>query len=102
MTDVSDREPPAFSGEGDQPHGLARVLGVWSLTLYGVSVVVGAGVYVALGEVIARAGASAPEELVREVVARLAELRDVQEEEVVTTTERMTFKLPRQLADARD
>lgn len=47
------------------------------------------------------AGASAPEELVREVVARLAELRDVQEEEVVTTTERMTFKLPRQLTDAR-
>jgi 4-hydroxy-3-methylbut-2-en-1-yl diphosphate reductase len=48
------------------------------------------------------AGASAPEELVREVVARLAEWRDVREEEVVTTTERMTFKLPRQLADARD
>jgi len=60
MTDLSDREPPASLSEGDQPHGLARVLGVWSLTLYGVSVVVGAGVYVALGEVIARAGASAP------------------------------------------
>ena len=39
---------------------LARVLGVWALTAYGVSVVVGAGVYVALGEVIARAGPAAP------------------------------------------
>ncbi|MFA7604496.1 MAG: 4-hydroxy-3-methylbut-2-enyl diphosphate reductase [Novosphingobium sp.] len=43
------------------------------------------------------AGASAPEELVREVIARLAEFRDLAEEQIVTTTERMTFKLPRQL-----
>ena len=45
------------------------------------------------------AGASAPEELVREVVDRLAQWRDVQEESIVTAEERMVFKLPRQLAD---
>lgn len=45
------------------------------------------------------AGASAPEELVREVVSRLAELRDVSEEQVVTAQESIVFKLPRQLAD---
>jgi 4-hydroxy-3-methylbut-2-enyl diphosphate reductase len=46
------------------------------------------------------AGASAPEILVREVVARLAERFDVTEEEVTTTTERMVFKLPRGLEAA--
>jgi len=45
------------------------------------------------------AGASAPEELVNEVVARLGELRDVSAEEIVTARERITFKLPRQLVD---
>ena len=43
------------------------------------------------------AGASAPEELVNEVIARIRELRDVASEEVVTEKENMTFKLPRQL-----
>jgi 4-hydroxy-3-methylbut-2-en-1-yl diphosphate reductase len=43
-------------------------------------------------------GASAPEALVREVVARLAELRAVQEEQVVSAEENIVFKLPRQLA----
>ncbi|GGB97482.1 4-hydroxy-3-methylbut-2-enyl diphosphate reductase [Novosphingobium endophyticum] len=43
------------------------------------------------------AGASAPEELVNEVIARIRELRDVASEEVVTEQENMTFKLPRQL-----
>lgn len=43
------------------------------------------------------AGASAPEQLVNEVVARLKELRDVEAEEVVTAKEHITFKLPRQL-----
>jgi 4-hydroxy-3-methylbut-2-enyl diphosphate reductase len=43
------------------------------------------------------AGASAPEVLVREVVARLAQWRDVTEETVTTTEEHMVFKLPRQL-----
>ncbi|MGJ0237669.1 4-hydroxy-3-methylbut-2-enyl diphosphate reductase [Novosphingobium fluoreni] len=45
------------------------------------------------------AGASAPEALVDEVLARLRELRTVTAEEIVTARERITFKLPRQLAD---
>ena len=45
------------------------------------------------------AGASAPEELVREVVDRIAALRPVLEETVVTAEETMVFKLPRQLVD---
>jgi 4-hydroxy-3-methylbut-2-enyl diphosphate reductase len=45
------------------------------------------------------AGASAPEELVREVVARIAAWRQVDEETVVTAEEKMVFKLPRQLVD---
>ncbi|MFZ1743398.1 MAG: 4-hydroxy-3-methylbut-2-enyl diphosphate reductase [Pontixanthobacter sp.] len=45
------------------------------------------------------AGASAPEELVREVVSKLAEWRDVEEHTLVTTEEKMVFKLPRQLTD---
>lgn len=45
------------------------------------------------------AGASAPEILVREVVAHLAERFTVTEELVETATENMVFKLPRQIAD---
>lgn len=45
------------------------------------------------------AGASAPEELVREVIARLAEWREVEEQTYVTAEEKMIFKLPRQLAN---
>ena len=52
-----------------------------------------------VGTVGLTAGASAPETLVREVIARLAEWRDVDELPVVTTEEKMVFKLPRQLAD---
>jgi 4-hydroxy-3-methylbut-2-enyl diphosphate reductase len=43
------------------------------------------------------AGASAPEALVREVLARLGSFRPLAEEQVVTAEEHMTFKLPRQL-----
>ncbi|MES2494186.1 MAG: 4-hydroxy-3-methylbut-2-enyl diphosphate reductase [Pseudomonadota bacterium] len=43
------------------------------------------------------AGASAPEALVREVVSRIAAIRPVIEETVVTAEETMVFKLPRQL-----
>ena len=43
------------------------------------------------------AGASAPETLVREVVATLAQWREVNEETVVSAEERIVFKLPRQL-----
>lgn len=45
------------------------------------------------------AGASAPEELVNEVIERLAAFRDVSVEQVVSAVEKMVFKLPRQLAD---
>ena len=45
------------------------------------------------------AGASAPEELVREVVARIGEWRDVAEEQFTAAEEHITFKLPRQLVD---
>jgi len=45
------------------------------------------------------AGASAPEALVREVLGKLGEWREVEERTLVTTEERMVFKLPRQLLD---
>jgi 4-hydroxy-3-methylbut-2-en-1-yl diphosphate reductase len=45
------------------------------------------------------AGASAPEELVREVVERLGEWREVEEHTVTSAVEKMIFKLPRQLTD---
>lgn len=45
------------------------------------------------------AGASAPEKLVREVVDRLSDWRDVEERTAVTAEENMIFKLPRQLTD---
>ena len=45
------------------------------------------------------AGASAPEELVREVVDCIAAIRPIDEETVVTAEEKMIFKLPRQLTD---
>ncbi|MDG6077678.1 4-hydroxy-3-methylbut-2-enyl diphosphate reductase [Erythrobacter litoralis] len=45
------------------------------------------------------AGASAPEMLVREVVAKLGEWRDVRERTITAAEEKMVFKLPRELAD---
>ena len=45
------------------------------------------------------AGASAPEELIQEVIDAVSALRDVTTEQVVTTEENMVFKLPRQLVD---
>ena len=45
------------------------------------------------------AGASAPEDLIQEVIARIAEFRAVTVEQVVTAEEKMIFKLPRQLTD---
>ncbi|MCL4672733.1 MAG: 4-hydroxy-3-methylbut-2-enyl diphosphate reductase [Sphingomonadaceae bacterium] len=45
------------------------------------------------------AGASAPETLVREVLDRLSEWREVEEHTLVTAEEKMVFKLPRQLMD---
>ncbi len=45
------------------------------------------------------AGASAPEVLVREVVAALGEHRTIVEREITATVEKMVFKLPRQLTE---
>lgn len=45
------------------------------------------------------AGASAPEQLVNEVIDRLGALREVSVEQVITAEEKMVFKLPRQLVD---
>jgi amino acid transporter len=53
--------PPMTSRrEEGAPSGLRRVLTFWPLVFYGLGVIVGAGIYVALGEVIARAGPAAP------------------------------------------
>lgn len=45
------------------------------------------------------AGASAPEILVREVVAALGQQRTIREKEITATVEKMVFKLPRQLTE---
>jgi len=45
------------------------------------------------------AGASAPEELIQEVIEQLSAWREVTVEQVVTAEEKMVFKLPRQLVD---
>lgn len=45
------------------------------------------------------AGASAPEILVREVVAALSAHRTIREQEITATVEKMVFKLPRQLTE---
>ena len=50
-----DKTAP-LSGAG----ALRRVLTFWPLLFYGLSVIVGAGIYVAIGAVIGRAGAAAP------------------------------------------
>ena len=44
------------------PHAptLRRAVGLWALVFYGLSVIVGAGIYVAIGAVMARAGNAAP------------------------------------------
>ncbi|BBC74162.1 4-hydroxy-3-methylbut-2-enyl diphosphate reductase [Altererythrobacter sp. B11] len=50
-----------------------------------------------VGTVGLTAGASAPESLVREVIDRLGEWREVEEQTLVTAEEKMVFKLPREL-----
>lgn len=52
-----------------------------------------------IGTIGLTAGASAPEMLVREVIARLSEWRSVEEETVTATLEKMVFKLPRELVE---
>ena len=50
---------------------LARVITLWPLAFYGLGVIVGAGIYVATGDVIARAGDRAPFSFVIAGVAAL-------------------------------
>ena len=45
---------------GLEPSQLRRVLTFWPLLFYGLGVIIGAGIYVALGEVMDRAGPGAP------------------------------------------
>ena len=45
------------------------------------------------------AGASAPEALIQEVIARIGQFRTVTVEQVITAEEKVIFKLPRQLTD---
>lgn len=52
MADISETQP-------DKP-GLRRVLTLGPLVFYGLGVIVGAGIYVAIGTVIGRAGSAAP------------------------------------------
>jgi 4-hydroxy-3-methylbut-2-enyl diphosphate reductase len=52
-----------------------------------------------VGAIGLTAGASAPEKLVREVVDRLSDWRQVEEQVVTSAEENMVFKLPRQLTD---
>src|SRR5690606_18837480 len=48
-------------GEAESPPvPLRRSLGIASLTLYGLAVIIGAGIYVAIASVVARAGEAAP------------------------------------------
>ncbi len=52
-----------------------------------------------IGTIGLTAGASAPEKLVREVVEKLAEWREVTEQTITAAEEKMVFKLPRQLTE---
>src|SRR3954469_2691809 len=47
-------------GASPAPPSLKRVLTFWPLLFYGLGVIIGAGIYVATGAVIARAGETAP------------------------------------------
>ncbi len=46
--------------EANSREALRRVITFWPLLFYGLGVIIGAGIYVALGEVIIRAGSAAP------------------------------------------
>jgi basic amino acid/polyamine antiporter, APA family len=70
LNTVTEPTPPDVHGSG-----LRRVLTFWPLVFYGLGVIVGAGIYVAIGAVIGRAGAAAPVSfLVAGVVAAMTGL----------------------------
>ena len=48
--------PPAQAG----PVSLRRALGLWLLVFYGLGTIIGAGIYVLVGEVAGKAGLAAP------------------------------------------
>lgn len=61
MADAIQPRPPYF--EDSHPSrrpALKRTLGFWALTLYGLGIIIGAGIYVLVGEVAGRAGMTAP------------------------------------------
>jgi amino acid transporter len=63
MTYQFVRQEPAMTIQSDPACarvGLRRSLTVWPLLFYGLAVIVGAGIYVAIASVIDRAGAAAP------------------------------------------
>ena len=49
-----------MSSSEPRDRSLRRVLSLWQLVFYGLGVIVGAGIYVAIGTVVERAGAAAP------------------------------------------
>jgi amino acid transporter len=55
----TDRQAPARSGLPEDATTLRRVVTLWPFVFYGLGVIVGAGIYVAVGDVIARAGETA-------------------------------------------
>ena len=54
------RTETARVGTAGRPPELRRVLTFWPLVFYGLSIIVGAGIYVAIGAVMQRAGNAAP------------------------------------------
>jgi basic amino acid/polyamine antiporter, APA family len=57
---VKQRKTDAMRTEPHHRTGLRRVLTLWPLILYGLGVIVGAGIYIAIGAVMRRAGETAP------------------------------------------
>ena len=83
MRNVSDAAPGSVSDRGDKSVvdsgeagvALPRVITLWPLVFYGLGVIVGAGIYVAVGDVIARAGdASAASFLIAGITALMTGL----------------------------
>lgn len=61
MTGPIEPKNPYFDDiRPERRPGLKRSLGFWPLTLYGLGTIIGAGIYVLVGEVAGRAGMGAP------------------------------------------
>jgi basic amino acid/polyamine antiporter, APA family len=57
---ITPRNPYFDETRPDRGPSLKRSLGFWGLTLYGLGTIIGAGIYVLVGEVAGRAGMGAP------------------------------------------